>query len=186
MIFRSLDSSDKEKGFTLVEMAVVAAIIGFLGTLIIINFSRSRIDVVQGANLTLSTIRAAQTKAIASTAYGGHSVCGYGIHYDAGTQKITTYVGPNSSTSNCSTINTNYQSSEDTILSYQTFTDSRIEVKSAFNDIFFVPPDPKTYLNNNASLNQSPITIQIGVTGTTCPTNCKTIYVYPSGKIEAQ
>ncbi len=166
-------------------MAVVAAIIGFLSTALVTSFSRSRIDLDQSVNLIASTIRIAQTKAIASTVYNAYNPCGYGIHY-IDTRRIAIYVGPNASTTSCSTMNKNYSSARDSIVLYQTLTDTRTEIKAAFSDIFFLPPDPKTYLNNDASLGQAPIGIQIGIIGTACPTNCKTVYVYPSGQIDTQ
>lgn len=167
------------------EMAVVAAIIGFLSTVLITSFSRSRIDVDQSANLVMSVFRDAQIKAVASSVYGGYNPCGYGVHYVNSTQ-FAIYVGPNASTVNCSTIDKNYQPGEDTLLPPQTFTENRVQFTSPFTDVYFQPPDPKTFIDNNASLNQAPLSIVISPVGTVCPTNCRTIYVYPSGKIESQ
>ena len=175
----------REAGFTLIEMAVVATIIGIMSTAIIIAFARNRVDIDQSANLVMSAIRNAQTKAVASTIFNGFNPCGYGFHYVSPTS-FAIYVGPDAATTTCSTINKNYQSNEDAILQIQNFIDGRVEFKSAFNDIYFQPPDPKTYLNNDATLNQAPIGILIGIVGTNCPTNCRTIYVYPSGEIETQ
>lgn len=167
-------------------MAVVAGIIGFLSASLIVNFSRTRIDVDQSANLIIAAMREAQTRTVSSTAYSGYSPCGYGIHYISTTQ-FAIYVGQDASTVDCQNIpNKNYQPNRDVLLKTQSFNDSKIQFMSPFNDIFFLPPDPKTYLNNNPSLNQSPITIQVGPIGGICPTNCRTISVWPSGKIEAQ
>lgn len=176
-------SSNNQAGFSLVEMAVVATIIGILSTSIITSFSRNRIDIDQNSNLLMSTLRDAQTRAIASRVYSGYNPCGYGIHYISSTQ-IAIYVGPDANTTDCSSINKNYSAGEDTLILYQSFGDSRIHIKSSFDDIFFQPPDPKTYINNDSSLNQAPASIQVGVIGTACPQDCKTIYIYPSGKIE--
>ncbi len=176
----------RQAGFTLVEMAVVAGIIGFLSTALIIDFSRTRIDVDQSASLVMATVREAQTRAVSSTVYGGYNPCGYGVHYVSPTQ-LAIYIGPDASTVDCPSIaNKNYQPGQDVLLAHQSFSDPKIQFISPFNDIFFLPPDPKTYLNNDASLNQSPIGIQIGAIGGTCPANCRTIFVYPSGKIESQ
>jgi len=176
--------SDK-KGFTLIEILVVAGIIGFMSTSIIVNFSRNRINLQESYGFLTSQIRIAQSDAVSSTKYNNYNPCGYGVHYIDSTH-FALYAGPNATISNCQSINRNYSSLEDALLKSQTFQDARIQFKSPFQDIFFEPPDPKTYLNNDASLNQAPQAITIGVTGTTCPTDCKTIYIYPSGKIDVQ
>jgi prepilin-type N-terminal cleavage/methylation domain-containing protein len=178
-------AKNSQAGFTLVEMAVVAGIIGFLSTALIISFARKRIDIDQSANLVMGMVREAETKTVASSVFGGYNPCGYGFHYVSATS-FAIYVGPNAASSDCSNINKNYQSNEDTIVRTQSFIDPRIEFKGSFNDVFFQPPDPKTYLNNDASLNQQPLSIIVGTVGTSCPTDCRTIYVYPSGKIQSQ
>lgn len=182
---KGLQIKNFQSGFTLIEMLVVAAIIGFLSVTLIVNFSRTRIDINQSANLVIATIREAQSRAVSSSTYAGYSPCGYGIHYVSSNQ-IAIYVGPNATITNCSNINKNYSSLEDTLLNPQTFVDPNVKITSAFNDIFFLPPDPKTYLNNISTLNQSPLTIQVGPINGTCPENCRTISIYPSGKIESQ
>lgn len=169
-------------------MLVVAAIIGFLSMTLITSFSRTRINVDQSANLVMATIREAQSKSVSSTLYNGYNPCGYGIHRISSSQ-IAIYVGPNATTTDCSAINKNYSDPEDKIFSYQAITDPKVEIKTDFKDIFFLPPDPKTFLDNDSSLNLSTnpaITIQIGPIGGTCPANCRIISVYPSGKIESQ
>ena len=182
----SAKARSSQAGFTLVEMVVVAAIIGFLSTTLIINFSRTRIDIDQSANLVVASIREAQTRAVSSTIYGGYNPCGYGIHYISSLQ-FAIYVGQNASAVDCSSVaNKNYIPETDSLLPPISFTDTKIQFMEPFNDIFFVPPDPKTYLDNNASLNQAPITIHVGPIGGSCPTNCRTILVYPSGEIESQ
>ncbi len=167
------------------EIVVVAAIIGLMSTIMISNFSRTRVRLEESTGLLTSQIRLAQTEAVSSSKYNNYNPCGYGIHYiDA--NHFAIYIGPNASTVDCQTINRNYSSNEDSLRSSVTFQDQRIEFASSFNDIFFEPPDPKTYLNNNSSLNQAPQSITIKLNTSTCPTNCKTIYIYPSGKIDVQ
>ncbi len=172
-------------GFTLVEMVVVMAIIGFLSTSLITNFSRTRVDIEQSANLVIATVREAQTKAISSKIYNGYNPCGYGIHY-IDVNQFAIYVGPSATTNDCSTIDKNYQSNQDTLLPTQTFINSKVQFTNPFSDVFFLPPDPKTYINNSALLNQPPLSINISASGAACPQNCRAISIYPSGKIESQ
>lgn len=174
------------KGFTLVEVAVVAAITGIITSFMLFNFQRSRIDLSLSANEFVENLRSAQSRAFASTRYnsgtGPKIRCGYGIRYiDASSYAM--YVGPDSSSVSCGTQNRNYDGADTTVFT-RVFTDSKVEFKSAFIDIFFEPPDPKTYLNNDSSLALPPLTITIGKVGGTCPDDCKNIYVYTSGKIE--
>ena len=174
------------KGFTLVEVAVVAAITGFITTFMLVNFQRSRIDLTLTANEFVGSLRLAQTRALASarhdTGTGLKIRCGYGIHYISPTS-YALYVGPDAASVNCSALNKNYDGA-DTIILTSVFIDARVEFKSIFNDIFFEPPDPKTYINNDSTLGLPPQAITLGKIGGTCPADCKTINVYTSGKIQ--
>ena len=173
------------KGFTLVEVTVVAAITGIISTFMIINFQRNRVDLRLSYDEFVSNIRSTQNRAAASTRFdSGNGLkirCGYGIRYINGTS-YGIYAGPDSSSTDCSSLNRNYDGA-DSLVSTKVFTDAKVEFKSSFNDIFFEPPDPKTYLNNNSSAGLSQ-TITIGKIVGTCPADCKTINVYTSGKIQ--
>lgn len=175
-------TSDNEKGFTLIELLVATSIIALLSVIIITGFSRSRVDLLEGSNFVTSIIRTAQGDAVASVKYSGYNPCGYGVHYIDDT-RFAIYVGPDAATADC-TVNRNYDSGKNSLLATQLFTNSKIHFMSSFSDIYFEPPDPKTYIDNNSALNGSPALIIIGKVGGTCPQDCKTIYVYPSGKIE--
>ena len=161
----------------------MAAIAGFIATTVIINFSRTRLDLNETANALASNIRNAQAQAASSVNYGGAIRCGYGIRYtDASSYAV--YAGPSAASADCAAQNRNF-GAEDTIISAKNFLDARVEFKNSFNDIFFEPPDPKTYLNNISTLGISE-TITIGSKNGSCPSSCKTITVYTSGKIDVQ
>lgn len=173
-------------GFTLVEVAVVAVITGFISTFLLINFQRSRVDLSLTSNEIITNLRLAQTKAAASTKYdsgsGSKIRCGYGIRY-LDSKTYIMYAGPDASAVNCTALNRNYDGADVSIMT-KTLSESKVEFKSPFNDIFFEPPDPKTFLNNNSSTTIGPQAITIGIIGGTCPQDCKTINVYTTGKIE--
>lgn len=181
-----LNLSYPRAGFTLIEILVVAAIAGFMATTIIINFSKTRLDLNETANALVSDMRNAQSQAASSVKYGGAIRCGYGIHY-VNAASYTVYAGPNAASVVCGAQNRNF-GAEDTDISTKNFLDTRVEFKNSFNDIFFEPPDPKTYINNDAALNRIPPseTITIGKKNGSCPSNCKTITIYTSGKIDVQ
>lgn len=172
-----------EAGFTLVEILVVISIIALTSVFLAINLSRARSDVSQTTNIFMSHVKNTQARAAASSKYENLIRCGYGIRYvDSNSYAI--YVGPSAQAPNdCTTYNRNFGSG-DADIDVITFSNNKIEFKSSFNDIFFEPPDPTTFINNSDSLNQAAEDIIFGVVGESCPGNCKTLYVYPSGKIE--
>lgn len=176
---------NRQGGFTLVEVAVVAAITGLITTFMLINFQRSRIDLSLTANEFVGSLRSAQTRALASARYNSGAGlkirCGYGIHYISPTSYVL-YTGPDAASVSCSALNKNYDGADSIILT-NVFIDARVDFKSPFNDVFFEPPDPKTYINNDSTLGLSQ-TITLGKIGGTCPNDCKTINVYTSGKIQ--
>lgn len=172
------------KGFTLIEVLVVVLIIGFISAFMLLSFQRSRIDLNEISSVFIADLRATQTKALSSTRYdsglGSKIRCGYGVHYVSLTS-YSLYVGPDASVANCKTETRNLGASDVTITT-KNFASPRVEFKETFNDIFWEPPHPYTYLNNSSS--SASINITIGKVGGTCPADCKTINVSTSGKIE--
>ncbi len=172
------------KGFTLIEILVVAAITGVISTFMLINFPRTRVDLNQSGSVLIADLRATQSKALASTRYdsgsGATIRCGYGVHYISPTS-YSIYAGPDASSVNCSSLNRNFNGG-DTTITTKTFGATVVEFKAVFSDIFWEPPYPTTYLNNSSA--NASINITIGKNGGTCPGNCKTINVSTSGKIQ--
>lgn len=181
----------KKNGFTLVEVLVVASITGFITTFLLVNFSRTRINFIESTQNFIARVRIAQDKANQSALYNGDIRCGYGIKY-LSNQSFGVYVGENSSTTDCSLANKDYNPSgdpdNDVLLETINFADSRVEFKNTFRAIFFEPPDPSTYIvDSSGVVHGEPNYTQqivIGRVGVNCPTDCKTVYVSTSGKIE--
>src|SRR3989338_14201 len=174
---------NKEFGFTIVEMLVVMLLVGIFSAILIANFQGAFTNAVileRAALGVISNIRRAQSLSIAGVAYQSNPVCGYGIHY-TNNETYLIYAGGENI---CSTSNKNYQSGNDYSYQQVKIIEKNVEFKSSFNDVFFVPPDPKTYINNSFSLSASPLAISIGFKGLSCPAYCKTISVFPSGKID--
>ena len=170
-------------GFTLIEVVVYAALMGIFSTVILLNLmgAQTNSSVLERASAAIiSDFRRAQNLTIAGLNFQGSSVCGYGIHY-LSPDSYLLYAGGGST---CSSANRNYQNGQDLDMQTIKITESNVKFKASFNDIFFEPPDPKTYLNNNASLSGAPIVITVGFENQNCPTGCKTITIFPSGKID--
>ena len=183
---KSLVNFSKNLGFTLIELLVVASIAGIITTFMLISFQRTRVNLSESTSIIISNIRSAQSKSNASTKYNDGSGtglvirCGYGVHYENNTS-FSIYTGPNATINNCSAQNRNFDGN-DFKITLITLPDSRVEFKNSFNDIFFEPPSPTTYINNSSSA--ALLTITIGKKGGICPEDCKNINVSTSGKIE--
>ena len=183
------------RGFTLIEVLIVAAITGFITTFLLLNFSRTRINFVEETNVFKSKVRIAQTKAVSSTQFNGFIRCGYGVRY-INSQSYAIYAGENASVSDCADRNKDYNPTggdpnTDGDIEMVNFADARIEFKMVFRAIYFEPPDPKTFIIDSGgtvhNANDEPnygLNITVGKIGGVCPQDCKTINVFTSGKIE--
>lgn len=182
----------KKNGFTLLEVVIIAGITGFITTFLLLNFSRTRINLAEETNTFTSKVRIAQTRAISSTRFNSSIRCGYGVRY-INSQSYAVYTGESASTFNCSTQNKDYNpagGNPDTDVDFEivSFADTRIEFKTVFRAIYFEPPDPKTFIiDSGGAVHEEPnysLGIIIGKIGGNCPQDCKTINVSTSGKIE--
>lgn len=180
------------KGFTLLEVIIVASITGFITTFLLINFSRTRINFAEEANIFASKFRIAQTRAVSSTKFNGSIRCGYGVRY-INNRSYAIYTGESASAFNCAVQNKDYNPvggnpDTDANVEVVNFANTRIEFKTVFRAIYFEPPDPKTFIiDSGGTVHNEPnytLPITIGKVGGTCPQDCKTINVFTSGKIE--
>lgn len=170
-------------GFSLVELIIITAVVVFLTTSLFETFGRSAQEsqrLRRGSVSLTSDIRRAQSLAISSFRFLEEDLCGYGIHYvDSRTYQI--YKGIRGGVS-CASGDHRYNPGGDSIYRLMTLSESDIIFSGQFPDIFFEPPDPKIYIDNNASLSgpaaQINLCIQKG-------SPCVTISVYPSGRIDA-
>lgn len=183
------------KGFTLVEVVIVAGITGFIATFLLINFSRTRINFTEEANTFKSKLRIAQTKAVSSTRFNNSIRCGYGIRY-INNQSYAIYAGENATVLSCATQIKDFNNSTggpntDKDVETVKFVDSRVEFKTVFRSVYFEAPDPKTFIIDSGgvvhNVNSEPgysLNITVGKIGGSCPQDCKTINISTSGKIE--
>jgi len=180
-----------QRGFTLLEVVIVAGITGFMATVLLLNFSRTRVDFNGDINTFKSKFRIAQTKTVSSAQFNNVIRCGYGIRY-INTQSYAIYTGENASTYDCSLQNKDYNPTgnpnNDANVETVTFVDTKVEFKTVFRAIFFEPPDPKTsVIDSGGIVHGEPnytLPITIGKVGGTCPQDCRIVNVSTSGKIE--
>lgn len=154
---------------------------------LILNFRsspKSQVARSQTAAVIVSDIRRVQSMASAGSRFQGNIVCGYGIQY-VDNVSYRLYAKSVPASNPCSSIgNRNFQTG-DLIVEIKNLTNSNMEIRSAFSDIFFEPPDPKTYINNKSALNDPSTAIFIQLKGQSdCLSQpCTQITIYPSGQI---
>lgn len=172
------------KGFTLIEILVVMSITVMITGFLVVNFSRLRVDLNQTASMVQDAIREAQSQALAGALLRGTYRCGYGIHFDTAGYMI--YAGPDSSTVDCATDDRTYNAGTDVSVRQALLPSNVLEIILPAPDIFFEPPNPTTYINGVSAPGTS-ATISIHRKGSACPSSdCRSIYVSTSGRIQAQ
>ena len=171
------------KGFTLIEILVVAAITVLLTGFLIQSFSQARTDLNQVAGQVTDAIREAQSSALSGALVRGAYRCGYGIHFDAG--GYTIFAGPDATQSNVDCAAGRIYPGTGTLVVRTAFlTNNTLEIVQPAPDIFFEPPDPTTYIGGSNASGTS-ATISVRVKGATCPgTDCRSIHVTTSGLIQ--
>ncbi len=177
----------KKNGFALVELVIVAGLIAAFSVVLIFNFrttaknktARSRV-----ASVIVSNIRRAQSMVLSGSRFQGNIVCGFGIHYVNSTTYLI-YAGATEGLPNCTATNHNYQAGVDSIVQTIGLINSNMEIRSSFDDIFFEPPDPKTYIDNNSGLAEPPATITIQlVDQSNCGSkSCTHVQMFTSGQL---
>lgn len=178
------------KGFTIIELLIVTAIIATFSVVLVLNFRSSPKNQVarsQTAAVIVSDIRRIQSMASAGSRFQGNVVCGYGIHYVSNVSYVL-YAGVlDGAATRCQDTNHNYQVGIDLIVETKNLINSNMEIRSSFPDAIFEPPDPKTYINNSALLSGPPTNIIVQLKGQVdCSgTSCTWISIWPSGKIDA-
>lgn len=178
-----------ERGFTLVEMLTVLTIIMVSTIFMMRSFSRARVDLDQARSIVTEAIRDAQSRAFTSAQLNGSHRCGYGIHFEQ--TRYVLYAGPVADET-CAAQDPSYDSEDDEDVRVVTFPGNTFELVGVPFDVFFVPPDPTTYvcLSGNCT---TPVqnTLVIRRVGASCtalaPTDdCRMLYVSKTGLISTE
>ena len=173
-----------QRGFTLVEILVVIFIIGTMSAAVLFSFGKGQ----EGAMLTRaaaafeSDIRRAQILAITSHDFEGSTPCGYGVHYL--TQRTySVYVGKIGGAANCQSSNHNFEGGIDSVFGESKIVENKVVFQAVFPDVFFEPPDPAVYINNDKSVGASTV---IKLCLETDPAKCLNLTVDTAGRIVTQ
>lgn len=139
-----------KNGFTLVEVLAAISIIGILSTVILFNYrtGQNRASLTRAAAALEADLRNSQNLAVASSELGGSIPCGYGLHY-IDSRNYSIYGGRLGGAANCQTSNHNFRSGTDSVYQDKKIIEEKIVFKNLFPDIFFEPPDPAIYINDN-------------------------------------
>lgn len=179
--------SGQQAGFSLAEMLLVIAITSILSTILLMNFRTTASNKTardQVSSVVVSDLRRAQSMALSGSQKDGTIVCGYGLHYiDSQTYSLYAKVPPGGV---CSGLTGRNYASGDLIIEARKIANANFQIGAPFQDIFFQPPDPKTYINDSASL-LPPVTTAINLVavGQSCSSsNCTIITVSTSGSID--
>lgn len=171
----------KSAGFTLIEALVVAFIIGVLSTVILINYRTGQNEAIltRAASAFESDLRKTQNLALAST---GEVQCGFGLHY-LDNKNYLIYAGHLGGAPQCKTSVHNFQTGVDTIYQGIKIIEAGLIFKNSFSDIFYEPPNPDIYINENKSLGTSQL---IEICLETDLTKCRSLTVDTAGRIVIQ
>jgi len=169
---------NKQKGFTLIELIVVMAIIVILTTLVLANYrdGQKRYALSQSAQQLASDLRRIQNMAmngVGISAASGRR--GYGIYINlANNDSYIIYADQNG--------NNTWQPSDELIEAINLANNVKITGVSTPNekaDIYFESPDPTTYISNLGGSNNIIITL-----GMDSLANTETVTVTLAGVIQ--
>lgn len=171
----------KEKGFTIIELLVVIFIIGTMSSMVLAGYRRGQHRYALSGDIQklVANLRKAQNMAMSGTGVYGE-YCGYGIQFDYSLYP-TSYRLYADKALDCDSTNYMYDAGDDIIETVN--LSSRIQIQSAsYNplDIFFLPPDPITFINGDASAGRS-ASVTLEISG---DDDAKTVTVSTAGLIQ--
>lgn len=165
----------KQTGFTLIELLVAVFIIALITGSVLVSYrgGNDQYSLTQAAQILAANVRQAQNKALSGQQQGG-TPYGFGVKIASATEywiflNSTTMADPKD----------NYIEGASEII-------ARINLPAgatvtlpvgSSGSIFYVPPDPITYLDGVAGAGAMTLTVSAGAL-------TKNVVVYPNGKIE--
>lgn len=155
----------KEKGFTIIELAIVTFIIALLSALLIARLSATRPGRVLkgGAQELAANIRRTQNMAISTKKTGGNVPCGYGLYFDKNIPGSYILFAEWDSDPDCGNINRLYDGGSEKVKEIP-FSSALVEITNTIPDpfsIFFLPPDPEVSINYPSGTSEATVTLTV-------------------------
>ncbi len=154
-------------GFTLVELLVVIFIISLISGSVLVSSwkSQDQYYASRAAQKMSADFRWVQNMALAGKLQGAATPAGYGVYVQSASQYLIFYNATSDKT---------YVAGASVIL--ETITPAKTVLAPIGGNVFFVPPDPATYINGVASGSQI-FTITSG-------SSSRSVTVFVGGKID--
>jgi len=139
-----------EKGFTIIEMLVVMFIIVIITTLILTNYrsGQKMYALKQASQQVVSDLRRAQNMSMSGKKNTAETIYDYGVHFEGDASYYILFADKQA---NSQRYNSGSDAQVERINLRNQIKIKAVSPSSSGLDIVFEPPNPKTYINKNAS-----------------------------------
>ncbi|MBD3282229.1 MAG: prepilin-type N-terminal cleavage/methylation domain-containing protein [Candidatus Portnoybacteria bacterium] len=180
MVYKSfyMKNTDKKRGFTLTEILVVIFIIGFISSIMIVNWrsNEERYKLHRIAQEVVQDIRSAQDMALTSFRYEGNIPSAYGVYFDKQDSRGYIIFGDLNE-------NGRYNSNGDIVVEGVEISEG-VEIYDLSNDlhVLFSIPDGFTQIYPTNPFAR----VTLKRTNGSCPDDCLDIVVRSTGRVSIE